>query len=260
MLEYETPEERAVRLGELVGLDRHLFLHIGSTEPVAAIFDNAQVSPTRVSSVQYVKFHLSEVQAALVKASGTVLRLVADHPAYRAQAVLSEETAAGARLRPRLSAGCCVRSYWMPISTRAIAWFTSFSAWARWLLVGEMYHPGRRGAGTSRCLASRPSCSEGTMERVKFVRHNGVTLLKVDLSHPTSIDESLAAIKQAKAIIGTHPPKSLLILTDVTGTTFNAKAVEEMKHYSAFKRRTSGQAPWWGSRDSRASSTTPLSR
>jgi hypothetical protein len=92
MLEYETPEERAVRLGELVGLDRHLFLHIGSTEPVAAIFDNAQVSPTRVSSVQYVKFHLSEVQAALVKASGTVLRLVAYHPAYRAQAVLSEET------------------------------------------------------------------------------------------------------------------------------------------------------------------------
>jgi hypothetical protein len=72
------------------------------------------------------------------------------------------------------------------------------------------------------------------MKRVKFVRHNGVTLLKVDLSHPTSIDESLAAIKQAKAIIGTHPPKSLLILTDVTGTTFNAKAVEEMKHYSAF--------------------------
>ena len=59
---------------------------------MAAIFDNAQVSPTRVSSVQYVKFHLSEVQAALVKASGTVLRLVADHPAYRAQAVLSEET------------------------------------------------------------------------------------------------------------------------------------------------------------------------
>ena len=31
-------------------------------------------------------------QAALVKASGTVLRVVADPPAHRAQAVLSEET------------------------------------------------------------------------------------------------------------------------------------------------------------------------
>ena len=72
------------------------------------------------------------------------------------------------------------------------------------------------------------------MERVRFIRHNGVTILKVDLSHPTSIEENLAVIKQAKAVIGTHPPKSLLILTDVTGTTFNAKAVEEMKHYSAF--------------------------
>ena len=41
-------------------------------------------------------------------------------------------------------------------------------------------------------------------------------------------------IKQSKAIVGTQPPKSLLILTDVTGTTFNTAAVEEMKHYSAF--------------------------
>jgi len=72
------------------------------------------------------------------------------------------------------------------------------------------------------------------MERVGFIRHGGATILKVDLSHPSSIDESLATIKAAKAVIGTHPPKSLLILTDVTGATFNTKAVEEMKHYSSF--------------------------
>lgn len=65
---------------------------IGDGEPAAAIFDGAQVSPTRISSVQYIKFALSEAQAARVRASGTVLRLVADHPAYHAQAVLSEET------------------------------------------------------------------------------------------------------------------------------------------------------------------------
>ena len=92
MLEYETPEERSVRLAELVGLDRHLSLHVGDTAPAAAVFDRAQVSPTRISSVQYVRFPLTAEQTALVRANGTVLRLVADHPAYRAQAVLSEET------------------------------------------------------------------------------------------------------------------------------------------------------------------------
>jgi hypothetical protein len=92
MLEYETPEGRAVRLAELVGLDRHLSLHVGDMAPAEAVFDRAQVSPTRISSVQYVRFPLTAEQAALVRASGTVLRLVADHPAYRAQAVLSEET------------------------------------------------------------------------------------------------------------------------------------------------------------------------
>ncbi len=71
------------------------------------------------------------------------------------------------------------------------------------------------------------------MERVGFVSHKGASILKVDLSGATSIEEKLATIKQAKGIISAHPPKSLLILTDVTGTTFNAKAVEEMKQYSS---------------------------
>jgi hypothetical protein len=50
VLEYQTPEERAVRLAKLIGLDRHLSLHVGATVPAAAVFDRAQVSPTRISS------------------------------------------------------------------------------------------------------------------------------------------------------------------------------------------------------------------
>lgn len=72
------------------------------------------------------------------------------------------------------------------------------------------------------------------MERVQFIRHGAVSILKVDLSHPTNMDESLATIRKAKTIVSTHPPKSLLILTDVTGTTFNTKAVGEMKNYTKF--------------------------
>jgi hypothetical protein len=72
------------------------------------------------------------------------------------------------------------------------------------------------------------------MDRVGFIRHGDATILRVDLSGPASVEDNLATIQQAKAVIGTHPPKSLLILTNVTGTVFNTKAVEEMKQYSAF--------------------------
>ncbi len=72
------------------------------------------------------------------------------------------------------------------------------------------------------------------MERVRFITHGTATILKVDLSHPADVEENLATIKRAQAIIGSQPPRSLLILTDVTGTLFNTKGVEEMKRYSAF--------------------------
>jgi hypothetical protein len=42
--------------------------------------------------VRYVSFPVSQDHVRLVKAEGTVLRVVADRPACRAQAVLGEET------------------------------------------------------------------------------------------------------------------------------------------------------------------------
>jgi len=92
MFEYDDPEERAVRLGELCGLENHLWLRVGETAPTAAAFDDAQASDGRVSSVQYVRWDLDDEQARLLKAEGTVVRLKIDHAAYTASAVLSEET------------------------------------------------------------------------------------------------------------------------------------------------------------------------
>jgi hypothetical protein len=92
MLAYETAEERTRHLQELVGLDRHLWLRMGDTEPVAALFDNAQVSSTRISSVQYVSWPMDAERSALLRTDGTIVRLIIDHPNYRAQAVLAEET------------------------------------------------------------------------------------------------------------------------------------------------------------------------
>jgi len=92
MFEYETEEERADWLCRLVGIDDHVWLRVGDAPPVKAVLDNAQVSPTRISSVQYLKWPLSDEQIALIKTAGTVLRIVIDHPSYQAQAVLGEDT------------------------------------------------------------------------------------------------------------------------------------------------------------------------
>lgn len=90
MIEYETPEERAVALPRFVAIDEHTFLKIGDTEPVRGEFDGGQITAEKVSSVQYVKFRLSEAQVALLGKPGTVLRAVVTHPAYSAEAVLGE--------------------------------------------------------------------------------------------------------------------------------------------------------------------------
>jgi hypothetical protein len=92
MFEYETAEERTRWLSQLLGIDRHLWLQIGDIEPVAAVFDDAQVSPTRISSVQYVAWTLDQSAQDLIRTPGTVVRVVIDHPDYEALAVLSEET------------------------------------------------------------------------------------------------------------------------------------------------------------------------
>jgi hypothetical protein len=92
MLEYETPAERSLHLEALVGLDQHVWLEVGDTEPVAAVFDDAQVSPTRISSVQYIRWPLDDDRRRILQTDGAVVRILFDHPHYEAQAVLGEET------------------------------------------------------------------------------------------------------------------------------------------------------------------------
>ncbi len=92
MFEWDDPDERHRNLSALVGIERHLWLVVGESAPLAARFDRAQMSPGRVSAVQFVKWDLGPVRRPQLRADGTVVRLVIDHPHYRAQSVLSEET------------------------------------------------------------------------------------------------------------------------------------------------------------------------
>ena len=71
------------------------------------------------------------------------------------------------------------------------------------------------------------------MVRVQFVQHRGVSILKVDFSHLTKIEESIALLREATAIISKQQPRSVRLLTDVTGAAFNPKGVEELKRFSA---------------------------
>ncbi|NOT45807.1 MAG: DUF3501 family protein, partial [Acidobacteria bacterium] len=71
MLEYETREERADALPRLVGLERHLWLHVGDLPPIGGVFDEAQYDDGKVSAVQYVRFRLPDTHRAQMAADGT---------------------------------------------------------------------------------------------------------------------------------------------------------------------------------------------
>ncbi len=86
LVEYETPEERAVKLRELLGLENHLWVEVEGAGRTPAVFDDRQIATDRISSVQYIKFHLTPDQQQNWSRG---VKLVADHPHYRAERVLA---------------------------------------------------------------------------------------------------------------------------------------------------------------------------
>lgn len=92
MFEYTDEAQRQVQLSQMVGIEQHLWLTIGDAPPILAVFAEEQMDTDKISSVQYVKWHLSAEQCQLLKRDGTVIRLSFDHPHYTAQSVLSESS------------------------------------------------------------------------------------------------------------------------------------------------------------------------
>lgn len=82
LIEYETPAEREVRLRELLGLERHIWLVVDGHAPAPAVFDDRQISTDRISSVQYVKFRLTTEQAAAFSRGAKIL---VDHQRFQAE-------------------------------------------------------------------------------------------------------------------------------------------------------------------------------
>lgn len=87
LIEYETPAERDVWLPALLGLEHHIWLEAGGRRSPAR-FDDRQISTGRLSSVQYIKFHLDPQQMA---AFPNVASIIVDHPKYTAEHNLTAE-------------------------------------------------------------------------------------------------------------------------------------------------------------------------
>ncbi len=88
-LEITDPAELAQRLGELRGIEDAVHLEIGD-ERVEQLHEQGRSRDDRTSSVHYLRFRLSDAQRAAFL-GGEPVAVVADHPALRARAELSEQ-------------------------------------------------------------------------------------------------------------------------------------------------------------------------
>jgi hypothetical protein len=90
LVEYPDEAERDLQLRALVGLEQSVSLRIGALAPVPVVFDSRQMSTERISSVHYVRCALPAAHRAAFNGEGLQgsVRFVADHAAYRAEAVL----------------------------------------------------------------------------------------------------------------------------------------------------------------------------
>ena len=82
LIEYETPELRAVWLTKLLGLENHVWLDVPGGPRAKAKFDDRQIASDRISSVQYIRFQLTAEQTAKFPAGA---KIVVDHPHYAAE-------------------------------------------------------------------------------------------------------------------------------------------------------------------------------
>jgi hypothetical protein len=93
MIEFEDPAERTVRLRELIGIDRHLWIAIEARR-IPARFDIRQMSTERVSAVQFVRFPIAIGRDRfLEQARNGRVAIEVDHPKLAGRRTLEAELA-----------------------------------------------------------------------------------------------------------------------------------------------------------------------
>jgi hypothetical protein len=75
-------------------------------------------------------------------------------------------------------------------------------------------------------------------ERIRFIEYKGKQVLLEDLSGIREEDEFIALLDQATQIVRSQPPKSVLVIVDLTQTRFNERISR------ASKAATAGNTPY----------------
>jgi hypothetical protein len=82
-----------VALRDLVGLDEHVVLHIG-THAIRATFEPGRSTEDKISAVQYTRYPMTPEARAALETPGTPLAVEIDHPSYRHRVACPEATRA----------------------------------------------------------------------------------------------------------------------------------------------------------------------
>ena len=70
------------------------------------------------------------------------------------------------------------------------------------------------------------------MDRVSFVKHKNKDILLVDISDIRNVNESIETLQNGTRLIKTQAPKSVLLLTNVSGTHYDTDGADAIKIYS----------------------------
>jgi hypothetical protein len=72
--------------------------------------------------------------------------------------------------------------------------------------------------------------------RIRFIEYNRRRILFMDFSDMEDPAEMLAEMDKARRLIAAEPPASLLTLTDVTGTDYNAEVIKAFQALAAHNK------------------------
>ncbi len=92
MLEFEDVELRRKRLGELVGVENHIWLQVGGCQKSFAIAneDLERSTDVKTSAVHFLRFELEDPMKEALQ-NGAEFRMGVDHDAYCHETVLEDE-------------------------------------------------------------------------------------------------------------------------------------------------------------------------
>ena len=80
LIEVENEEVRKIKLRELLGIEKHIYMNVDK-EKLNAVFDDEQFNQERISSVQFIRFNLGKDITKKFMNTDSI-QLVSTHPYY----------------------------------------------------------------------------------------------------------------------------------------------------------------------------------